>query len=89
MKHGFEEASPDMSKPSVTKLSPAEWEAELRWAREEAGKRQAANRMSPEKLAEFKAWVEEKTSQLLPGRQHLLVPPPPGVEPPKQDEPAE
>lgn len=83
------------SKPSrtSTRLSipplPSDKAALRRWRQEQARLRQEANRMSPEKKAEFLAWVEEKTSQLLPGNQHLLVPPPPGVEPPRREKPGE
>ena len=41
--------------------------------RELARQRREANRMSPEELAEFKAWNAELDKQMLPDKRHLMM----------------
>ena len=54
-------------------LTPSEVAYMLQYAREAAKKRREANRMSPEELAEFKAWNAELDKQMLPGKRHLMM----------------
>ena len=53
--------------------TPEENELLRQQRREIARQRREANRMSPEELAEFKAWNEELSKQMLPDKRHLMM----------------
>lgn len=62
-----------MSKKRTTTKTPEEREALHQMMREAAERRREANRMTPEELAEFRAWNAELDKQMLPNHRHLLM----------------